>query len=376
MTYEFRLPDLGEGVAEGEIARWLVEVGQEIEEDDPLVEIQTDKTTVEIPSPASGTVARILVQAGELVPVGTPLVEIGDGEVEGVVGEPSDQVRAEEPGPVVADEAPPSQPSERVKATPLVRRIAAELGVDLARLPGTGPGGRVTEGDVRRFSAMSGGQTPGRGSERRVPLRGVRRLIAQHLTTSHREVPAVTVVEECDFTALSESRGERSYLPYLMEAVVAGLKEFPELNATLDGEEIVFWERYDLGLAVQTDEGLVVPVLRAADGKSLDELEGEARRLADGARAGTLASEELRGSTFTVTSAGKLGGLFATPLVNHPEVAILGLHRIGPRPAVVDGELAVRQIGWLACTFDHRVVDGARASAFLLSVIARLESPG
>jgi pyruvate dehydrogenase E2 component (dihydrolipoamide acetyltransferase) len=375
MPYEFKLPDLGEGVAEGEIARWLVEVGQEIEEDDPLVEIQTDKTTVEIPSPASGTVARILVQAGELVPVGTPLVEIGDGEVEAVAEEPGGQVRAEEPGPVAADEAAPAQPSDRVKATPLVRRIAAELGVDLSSLAGTGPGGRVTEGDVKRFSAMSGGQIQGRGPERRVPLRGVRRLIAQHLTTSHREVPAVTVVEECDFTALSESRGERSYLPHLMAAVVAGLQEFPELNATLDGEEIVFWERYDLGLAVQTDEGLVVPVLRAADAKSLDELEEEARRLADGARAGTLAPEELRGSTFTVTSAGKLGGLFATPLVNHPEVAILGLHRIGPRPAVVDGALAIRQIGWLACTFDHRVVDGARASAFLLSVIARLEAP-
>ena len=375
MAYEFKLPDLGEGVAEGEIARWLVDVGQEIEEDDPLVEIQTDKTTVEIPSPASGTVARILVQAGELVPVGTPLVVIGDGEVESVAEEAGEQVRAEEPGPAAADEAAPAQPSERVKATPLVRRVAAELGVDLSPLAGTGPGGRVTEEDVRRFAAMSGGQTPGHGQERRVPLRGVRRLIAQHLTTAHREVPAVTVVEECDFTALSESRGERSYLPYLLEAVVAGLKEFPELNATLDGEEIVFWERYDLGVAVQTDEGLLVPVLRAADERSLDELEEEARRLAEGARAGTLAPEELRGSTFTVTSAGKLGGLFATPLVNHPEVAILGLHRVGPRPAVVDGELAVRQIGWLACTFDHRVVDGARASAFLLSVIERLERP-
>jgi pyruvate dehydrogenase E2 component (dihydrolipoyllysine-residue acetyltransferase) len=376
MAYEFKLPDLGEGVAEGEIARWLVQVGQPIEEDDPLVEIQTDKTTVEIPSPASGTVARILVEAGELVPVGTPLVLIGDGEVEVPAEEPGGQVGAEEAEAAGAQtEGPAATPSERVKATPLVRRIARELGVDLARLSGTGPGGRVTEGDVRRFSAMSGGQTPGRGRERRVPLRGVRRLIAQHLTTSHREVPAVTVVEECDFTALAEARGERSYLPYLLAAVVAGLKEFPELNATLDGEEIVFWERYDLGLAVQTDEGLVVPVVRAVDAKSLDELEAEAGRLAEGARAGTLAPEELRGSTFTVTSAGKLGGLFATPLVNHPEVAILGLHRIGPRPAVVDGELAIRQIGWLACTFDHRVVDGARASAFLLSVIARLESP-
>ncbi|HSE80758.1 MAG TPA: dihydrolipoamide acetyltransferase family protein [Gaiellaceae bacterium] len=352
MAYEFRLPDLGEGVAEGEISRWLIEVGQEIAEDDPLVEVQTDKTTVEIPSPAGGTVARILVAEGELVPVGTPLVVIGDGEV------------AVEP---------PAAPPERAKATPLVRRVAAELGVDLALLAGTGPDGRITEEDVRRFSALSGGQTPERGSGRRVPLRGVRRQIAQHLAAAHREVPAVTVVEECDFTDLAAARGERSYLPYLLRAVVAGLREFPELNATLDGEEIVFWERYDLGIAVQTEEGLVVPVLRGADEKSLDELEAEAQRLADGARAGTLRPEELKGSTFTVTSAGKLGGLFATPLVNHPEVGILGLHRIAPRPAVVEGQIVVREVGWLACTFDHRVVDGARASAFLLAVIGRLE---
>ena len=368
MAYEFRLPDLGEGLAEGEIARWLVEEGQQIQEDDPLVEIQTDKTTVEILSPAAGTVARILVQEGELVPVGTPLVVIGDGEI----AEPGAPAAVDAPAPEPS--APAPKPSERVQATPLVRRLAAELGVELSAVAGTGPGGRVSEEDVRT-AALSGGQTPGRGPERRVPLRGVRRLIAQHLTTSHREVPAVTVVEECDLTALSAARGERSYLPYLLQAVAAGLREFPELNATLDGEEIVFWERYDLGVAVQTDEGLVVPVLRAADERSLDELEAEARRLAEGARAGTLAPEELRGSTFTVTSAGRLGGLFATPLVNYPEVAILGLHRIAPRPAVVDGEIAVREIGWLSCTFDHRVVDGARASAFLLDVVGRLESP-
>jgi pyruvate dehydrogenase E2 component (dihydrolipoamide acetyltransferase) len=357
VAYEFKLPDLGEGVAEGEIGRWLVEVGQVIQEDDPLVEVQTDKTTVEIPSPAAGRVARILVEEGQLVPVGTPLVVIGDGEV------------ALEPA------AAPTEAPERVKATPLVRKIAADLGVDLALLAGTGPDGRITEEDVRRFSILAGGASAGRGPERRVPLRGVRRSIAQHLTVSHREVPAVTVVEECDFTALAATRGQRSYLPYLLQAVVAGLKEVPELNATLDGEEIVLWERYDLGLAVQTDEGLVVPVVRAADEKSLDELEAEASRLAEAARAGTLKPEELKGSTFTVTSAGKLGGLFATPLVNHPEVGILGLHRIAERPVVVDAEVVVREVGWLSCTFDHRVVDGARASTFLLDVIRRIESP-
>jgi pyruvate dehydrogenase E2 component (dihydrolipoamide acetyltransferase) len=342
MAYEFKLPDLGEGVREGEIARWLVEVGQEIAEDDPLVEIQTDKTTVEIPSPAAGQVAQILVEEGELVPVGTPLVLIG-----------SDAVAA-------------TPQSKKVQVTPLVRRVAGELGVDLESLQGSGPGGRITEEDVRAASSP-------REGERREPLRGVRRQIADHLSRAHREVPAVTVVEECDFTDLSAARGERSYLPYVLEAVVAGLKEFPELNATLAGSEIVLWERYDIGVAVQTDEGLVVPVVRAADSKSLEELEAEAGRLAEGARAGTLKPDELRGSTFTVTSAGRLGGLFATPLVNHPEVAILGLHRIGQRPAVREGEVVVRELGWLSCTFDHRVVDGARASGFLLGVIGRLE---
>ena len=345
MAYEFKLPDLGEGVREGEIARWLVEVGQEIAEDDPLVEIQTDKTTVEIPSPAAGKVAQILVGEGELVPVGTPLVLIGsDGEAP-----------ARAPG------------SEKVQATPLVRRVAEELGVDLGTIRGTGSGGRITEDDVR------GTVGPAEG-ERREPLRGIRRQIAEHLTRSHREVPSVTVVEECDFTALSHARGERSYLPYLLAAAVEGLKAYPELNATLAGNEIVYWERYDIGLAVQTDEGLVVPVLRAADEKSLDELGAEAARLAEGARGGTLPADELRGSTFTVTSAGRLGGLFATPLVNYPEVAILGLHRIGPRAAVVDGQVVPRELGWLSCTFDHRVVDGARASEFLLAVIERLQS--
>src|SRR4051812_26425063 len=340
--YEFKLPDLGEGVREGEIARWLVEVGQEIAEDDPLVEIQTDKTTVEIPSPAAGKVARILVGEGELVPVGTPLILIGSDAV------------APEPA--------------NVQATPLVRRIAEELGVDLSSVAGTGPGGRISEEDVR----AAGGPREG---ERREPLRGGRRQIAEHLTRAPREGPSVTVVEEGDFTSLAESRGEGSYLPHVLAAVAAALQAYPELNATLAGNEIVYWERYDIGLAVQTEEGLVVPVLRAADEKSLEELGAEAKRLADGARAGTLSAAELRGSTFTVTSAGKLGGLFATPLVNHPEVGILGLHRIGTRAAVVDGLVVPREIGWLSCTFDHRVVDGARASEFLLTVIERLQSP-
>jgi pyruvate/2-oxoglutarate dehydrogenase complex dihydrolipoamide acyltransferase (E2) component len=378
VAYEFKLPDLGEGLTEGEIARWLVSEGEEVAEDQPLVEIQTDKTTVEIPSPAAGTVARILVDEGKTVPVGTVLVVIGE---DGAVPSDEEQPRAEpapqQEAPTAEAGGPASVRAEggRVRATPLVRKLAQELDVDLATVEGTGQQGRVTEDDVRR-AAVSGGPPPARVEEgRREPLRGVRKRIAEHLATSHREVPAVTVVEECDFTELDGVRGERSYLPYVLEATVHALRAVPELNARLDGEEIVFLERYDLGVAVQTDEGLVVPVLRGADEKSLDELEAEGRRLAETAREGKLKPEELRGSTFTVSSAGKLGGLFATPLVNHPEVGILGLHRIAERPAVREDRIVARKVGWLSCTFDHRVVDGARASEFLLAVIERLEHP-
>jgi pyruvate dehydrogenase E2 component (dihydrolipoamide acetyltransferase) len=373
VAYEFKLPDLGEGLTEGEIARWLVAEGDEVDEDQPLVEVQTDKTTVEIPSPAAGKVARILVGEGDTVPVGTVLVVIGE---DGAAAPPPVEAPRPEPSAApAAAAATAARPSERVRATPLVRRLAQELGVDLGALSGTGPQGRITEDDVRR-AAAGGDAAPAAGAEgRREPLRGVRKLIAQHLTTSHREVPAVTVVEECDFTALDRVRGERSYLPYLLEATVQGLRAVPELNARLEGEEIVFLERFDLGLAVQTEQGLVVPVVRGVDSLSLDELEAEAARLAEAARTGSLKPEELRGSTFTVSSGGKLGGLFATPLVNHPEVGILGLHRIGERPVVRGGEIIAAKVGWLSCTFDHRVVDGVRASAFVLTVIDRLQNP-
>jgi pyruvate dehydrogenase E2 component (dihydrolipoamide acetyltransferase) len=370
VAYEFKLPDLGEGLTEGEIARWLVSEGQDVAEDEPLVEIQTDKTTVEIPSPATGRVARILVEEGSTVPVGTVLVVIGE---DGAVAD--EQPRAEPaPQQEAAPDSPVSAPAiERIRATPLVRKVAQELGVELAAVTPSGPGGRLTEADVRAAAATPDEVGAGRSEGRRTPLRGVRRKIAEHLTVAHREVPAVTVVEECDFTDLDAVRADRSYLPYILAATAAALGEFAELNARLDGDDIVYLDRYDLGLAVQTDEGLVVPVIRDADRKSLEELEAEAARLAEAARSGSLKPEELRGSTFTVTSAGKLGGLFATPLVNYPEVAILGVHRIGERPAVREGEIVVRKIGWLACTFDHRVVDGARATEFLLTVIARIE---
>ena len=353
MAYEFKLPDLGEGLTEGEIARWLVSEGQDVAEDDPLVEIQTDKTTVEIPSPAAGTVTRILVDEGKVVPVGTVLVVIG-GEPDG------DQPRAEPQ----ADEraAAPPKPAGKGRATPLVRKIAQELNVDLETLTGTGPQGRITEDDVRGAAAPHEG--------RREPLRGVRRLIAEHMSRAHREVPAVTWVEECDFSGVDL----KLLLPTVLKATAESLKEFPELNARLEGEEIVYLDRYDLGVAVQTEQGLVVPVVHDCDSRSLEQLRADVDELAEGARAGTLKPEQLRGSTFTVTSAGKLAGLLQTPIVNHPEVAILSVGRISDRPIVRDGEIIAAKIGYVSVTFDHRVIDGARAAEFGLAVIRRLEA--
>jgi pyruvate dehydrogenase E2 component (dihydrolipoamide acetyltransferase) len=346
VAYEFKLPDLGEGLTEGEVARWLVSEGDVVAEDQPLVEIQTDKTTVEIPSPAAGKVASILVDEGKVVPVGTVLVVIG------------------EDGATPAPKVSPTE-ARKVRATPLVRRLAQELGVDLESLAGTGPQGRITEQDVR---GAAGGAGTGEG--RREPLRGVRRLIAEHMTRAHKEVPAVTWVEECDFSGIDL----KLLVPTVLKACAEALQEFPELNARLEGEAIVYLDRYDLGVAVQTDEGLVVPVVRGCDTASIEDLAAEVARLAEAARAGKLKPEELRGSTFTVTSAGKLAGAFQTPIVNHPEVAILSIGRIGPRPVVRDGELAVGQMGYVGLTFDHRVVDGARAAEFGLAVIHRLES--
>jgi len=355
MAYEFKLPDLGEGLTEGEVARWLVEEGQDVAEDEPLVEIATDKTTVEIPSPAGGKVSRILVAEGEVVPVGTVLVVIGgDGNA------------TTSPAPARQAPAPPA--GEKVRATPLVRKVAAELGVDLATVTGTGPQGRVTEEDVR----TAGGDGAATASEgERVPLRGVRRQMFEHLTRAHREIPAVTWVEECDFSDVDLKR----LVPLVLHAVTESLREYPELNARVDAGELVLLDRYDIGVAVQTEQGLVVPVVHAADKLSLDELDAEVRRLAEAAHAANLKPEELRGGTFTVTSAGKSAGLFTTPLVNHPEVAILGVYRIAERPVVRDGEVVVRRMGNISVTFDHRVIDGKRAADFGLAVIASLEQP-
>ena len=361
MAYEFKLPDLGEGLTEGEIARWLVAEGQEIAEDDPLVEIQTDKTTVEIPSPAAGVVSKILAAEGDVVPVGKVIVVIGDGSAR----QPQEP---EQPRAATAPREPVARPdgtdgSGRRRSSGGSRTSSASIWPRSAA-PALRAVSPKTTCEARRRTLP-----PAR--ERRERLRGVRRVIAEHMTRAQ-SIPSVTWVEECDFGNVDLKR----LVPRVLEAVAASLQEFPELNARLEGDEIVFSERYDLGVAIDTEQGLVVPVVRDCDSRSLDELDAEVTRLAEGARQGTLKPEELRGSTFTVTSAGKFSGSFVTPLINHPEVGILGIHRIAERPVVRDGQIVARPIGHVSVTFDHRVLDGKRAAEFGLDVISRLEREG
>jgi pyruvate/2-oxoglutarate dehydrogenase complex dihydrolipoamide acyltransferase (E2) component len=382
---DFLLPDLGEGVTEAEVDRWLVKEGDEIAEDDPLVEVITDKATAEIPSPFAGVVARIHVPEGNIAAVGAVLVTIG-----------GDAPSSEAAAPARAPSAGP------VKATPPVRRLARELGVDLALVQGTGPDGRITRADVERSGGREGAPSPvgsgdrapvvpgtpsGVSKERREPLRGVRRTIAQRMSDAHRIVPAVTHVEECDVTQLDAARrlaNERdpsapklTFLPFIAKAVVAGLRRYPALNSSLDEDagEIVYHSRFDLGIAVDTEAGLTVPVVREVDGKSLRELAGEMDELARGARAGTLEREQLKGATFTITSPGPYGGLMATPIVFHPQAAILGVHRATPRPVARDGQVVIRTMMNLSVTFDHRVLDGLTAAKFAVEVARLLEHP-
>ena len=419
---DFRLPDLGEGVTEAEVDRWLVKEGDTIAEDEPLVEVITDKATAEIPSPFAGVVSKIHVQAGEVAAVGAVLVSIGDeadgssapeearapasttaerlsadgafaGDLDGADGQVADPGPADEAGEALAPRAgglagtlAPAAPGQ-VKAMPPVRRLARELGVEITSVEGTGPGGRVLRSDVESYAARGETAEAGSRSERRVPLRGVRRTIAQRMTHAHQIVPPVTHVEECDVTELDATRrlaNERNpqgtrltYLPFIVKAVVASLKAHGALNASLDdtAQEIVFHDRYDIGVAVDTPSGLVVPVVRAADRKRLVEIAADIERLAAGARDGKLALSDLGDATFTVTSPGPYGGLMATPLVFHPQSAILGVHRAIDRPVVRDGQIVIRKMMNLSVTFDHRILDGMTAAKFVLDVTKLLEHP-
>jgi pyruvate dehydrogenase E2 component (dihydrolipoamide acetyltransferase) len=394
MRYEFILPDIGEGVVEGEVVRWLVHEGDEVALDQVMVEVMTDKATVQIPSPKKGRVVALLVGEGAMAQVGKPLLVLdvtGNGAVAPQVPAPSAAVAAAE-GPRAEPVGPEGS---RALATPATRRLARELGVDLQRIVGTGPEGRVTKEDVQRAvnAAVSPSPSAKAGeraepAEERIPLRGLRRLIAEKMQRSKNTAAHFTYVDEVDMTELvalrerarraAEERGVKlTFLPFIAKAVVSALKRYPMLNATLDDErrEIVVKRVYHLGIATATDAGLTVPVVKDVDKKSLFDIGRDIEILAEKARDGKLALDEVTGSTFTLTSLGKLGGLFATPIINHPEVAILGIHEIRPRPVVRDGQVVVREIMLLSLSIDHRVIDGHVGAAFAQAVKGYLEDP-
>ena len=423
MPYDVKLPDIGEGIAEGEIVRWLVKPGEAVREDQPLVEVMTDKATVEIPSPRTGVIAAITAAEGEVVPVGSVIVSIAlAGEAEGAgaasVAAAAQAAAQALQGATGAAHAPARAvaagavaPPGRVQATPAVRQLAKQLGVALESIGGSGPGGAITADDVKRAAGGGAGAAPapsaparpaaaapdapapaapGVESEEagRVPLRGLRRRIAEHMRHSLDTAAHFTFVAECDMTAVVEHRdrlkanagaeGARlTYLAYIVKALIEPLRQYPMLNASLDDarSEIVLKRDLHIGIATATAEGLTVPVIHHADRFGLIALAREIQRLAEAARAHRLKLEELQGGTFTITSTGAKGGVLATPIIHHPQVAILGVHEVKPKPAVVDGAIVARDLGNLSLALDHRVVDGAVGADFLYAVIERLEHP-
>lgn len=396
MVYEFKLPDIGEGVAEAEILKWMVKEGEKVREDQPLVEVMTDKVNVQIPSPRTGLASRILAKEGESVKVGqTILVILEEGERAGATPQPAAQQAVIPqklmPQPQTSEAAFPG----RVLATPATRRLARELNVDISTVRGTGPQGRVSDEDVRAAAQKVPAQavvvsTPAQTMpmEKAVPLRGIRRTIAERMAKSIHTAAHVTHVDEADMTELvlirealrgiAEKRGVKlTYLPFIIKTLVPALKEFPYLNSSLDEQNgnIILKSYYNFGIAIDTDQGLVVSVVKDADRKDVFELAGEIEKLAEKARAGHLALDEVHGSTFTITNVGAIGGLFATPIINLPEVAILGVHKITKRPVYRDGKVEIRDMMYLSLSFDHRVVDGAYAARFTTRVIETIQDP-
>ncbi len=464
MAFEFKLPDIGEGVVEGEIVKWLIKPGDTVTEDQPMVEVMTDKATVVIPSPRAGTVKETRGAEGAIAKVGAVLVVIeeagkgaapapkadpeaattrptkatdvanGSGEGAGRPAAAPAPAKAAAPAAPAAKPAPakpaapaPAKPaapapaaaapvaSGPVLAAPATRRLARELGVDIATIAGTGPAGRVTSEDVRSAAAgpapeaheteapEAEGHDEARdtiapaaapsaegGVEDRVAIRGLRKRIYENMARSKAHAAHFTFVEECDCTALVELRDrfnkqlkaeepKLSYLPFIVKAVIASLKQFPDLNGHVDEAAMEHVRRKDfqIGMAAATERGLIVPVVRNADRRSILDLASEIKRLGDTARAGRLGAEDLGGSTFTITSLGKEGGIFATPIINFPEVAIMGIHKMAKRAMVNedDDSIVVKPMMNLSLSFDHRLIDGHVGAAFTYSVIKLLQNP-
>ncbi len=427
MTQQFKLPDLAEGVVEGELVSWLVKEGEQVDADQPLLEIMTDKATVEVPSPWAGVVAKLHFNEGDTVPVGALMVEIDDGsgaptkEPAKVMAASASSGSAPSPPPLAASgnggsapsRAPaaaqrPAAPGGKVLATPATRKLAREMGVDLGQIPGTGPKGRITKADVQAFSGS--GQPPtlseapatpvrsapkpvpapqALASDQRIPIRGLRKKIAEKMVRSAFTAPHFTFVEEVDVTELvavreelkevAAARGAKlTYLPFIIKALEHGFRKYPNLNAHMDdaAQELVVRAEHNMGIATATDSGLIVPVVKNCEQRSIVDLATEIARVSAAAREGKSAIADLQGSTFTITNLGALGGLLATPIINYPEVAILGVHKMRKTPVFVDEEtVEAREMMNISLSFDHRVIDGHVGALFTQEIKTILENP-
>lgn len=404
MAFEFKLPDIGEGVVEAEIVAWHVAVGDTVEEDAPLADVMTDKATVEVPSPVAGKVLELRGAVGDKVRVGSVLVVL-DAPSAGAQPKataPTPPTRpapapTPAPAPAAARAAPPPEPApqspaSRPLASPAVRRRALEQGVDLRQVRGSGPAGRIVDEDIanwlrraRRFPAPP----PAADEVTEIPVAGVRGRIAERMQSAMRNIPHYSYVEECDVTQLEELRQhfnaeavgdtpKLTPLPFIVRALVVALRDFPDLNARFDGEARLLRRHSSVhvGIATHTERGLMVPVVRDAGRLDLWDCAAEITRLSRAARDGSIKPGELSGSTITLSSLGAMGGLATTPIINEPEVAILGVNKIAERPMVKRGAIAIRQMMNLSGSFDHRIVDGAVAAQFVQRIVRLLENPG
>ncbi len=426
---DFRLPDIGEGIAEGEIVTWLVKVGDKVVEDQPLFEVMTDKATVEIPSPRAGTISKILAKEGEVVPVESIVLVIdeegsekpkvdkkientssGDKKVDFVlVNELQDSFNQKN-----NEEDSLENNNIKVLATPATRKYARDKNVNINKIKGTGKNAKVTKDDINNYLSSKNKQAvvssskelvisshitshdsgsysyseAGKYNEERVPFKGLRKKISENLLKSVHTVPHFMIADEVDMTELVNFRKEckdmaiskgvkLTYLPFIIKAVISALKDFPTLNSSLDEErsELVIKKYYNIGVAVATSQGLIVPVLKNADKKSIFESAKELDRLANQTREGKIAVDELKSGTFTITNIGSIGGMLSSPIINYPEVAILAVNKIVEKPVIKDGQFVARSMMYLSMSCDHRVVDGAVASLFLNRVIELLQNP-
>ena len=426
MAFEFKLPDIGEGIHEGEILKWFVKEGDHIEEDDPLCEVQNDKAVVEIPSPVEGEVLEIHVQEGEVAIVGDPLIKIDaegyeseesdnadeeDKEAEEITSKQEEETKQEAKTTDAADKTPTEStkpdPNKRVIAMPSVRKYAREQDVNIQEVTGSGKNGRVLKEDVDAF--VSGDQevasdkvatqesaedkqpipsTHGQYPESREKMSGIRKVIADAMVNSKTKAPHVTLMDEVDVTALVEHRKrfkdvaaeqdiKLTYLPYVVKALISASKKYPILNAMVDDEteEIVHKHYYNIGIAADTERGLVVPVVKDADRKSIFEISAEINDLAEKARSGKLTAEEMKGASNTISNIGSAGGQWFTPVLNYPEAAILGIGRIADKPIARNGEVVVAPVLALSLTFDHRIIDGVIGQEALNQIKRLLHDP-